>query len=292
MPRSSWYRAAVRWRARRRDRRQREGSALVRFDRFVHGAGLRRLLVGGFASLACAIVVADAVSRTQGPTLGDLGFDDMTRSPAARPESGDQIRPYDPLRLPTSAPEDRPVIPPSPGAQADRLAISRTDPVDERPAALAFGTINAGDLQVIERFLDANPDVAVITLDSPGGLVQEALAIADWLRERGLATAVGADAVCLSACPIILAAGHERLVDAEAWIGLHQAALLDNPLIPLDIDRATADVQRINAEVMARLTDWGIDAAIWRHALSTPPAEMYVLTVAELTDSAYATEVL
>ncbi|MEQ9813009.1 MAG: hypothetical protein RLO50_09515 [Azospirillaceae bacterium] len=258
----------------------------------MHGPGLRRLLVIGFAGLASAIVVADAVSRSGGPTLRDLGFDDMTRAPTARPESGDQLRPYDPLRLPTAAPEDRPVIPPSPGAQADRLSISRTDPVAEHPAALVFGTINAGDLQVIERFLDANPDIALLTLDSPGGLVQEALAIADWLRGRELATAVGADAVCLSACPIILAAGHARLVDADAWVGLHQAALLDNPLIPLDIDRATQDVQRINAAVMARLTDWGIDAAIWRHALSTPPAEMYVLTVEELTDSAYATEVL
>ena len=59
---------------------------------------------------------------------------------------------------------------------------------------------------------DRGEYVERIALNSPGGVVQEALAMGELIRSGGYTTSVAGGALCASSCPLGLAAGGERLV--------------------------------------------------------------------------------
>jgi hypothetical protein len=92
---------------------------------------------------------------------------------------------------------------------------------------LAEGKIVPGDSRRLASVLSRQAvDGATILLDSPGGSVGESLALGTMIRERRLATAVAAGAVCASACVFVLAGGAVRDVDPAARIGVHMASLM------------------------------------------------------------------
>lgn len=47
---------------------------------------------------------------------------------------------------------------------------------------------------------------------------------------------------------------------------------------------AMSDAQKTTATVTRHLVSMGIDAALWIHALETPPERLYYLSPEELTD--------
>ncbi len=246
--------------------------------------------------LALAIVVADMADSAKVPWL-DSGRDPAlpegpgrleqsgpaTPMPLERPSPGDQLRPYDPAAFPMAPdgglphlPGSREALEPSRGP----MTFSWVD-LEGRPAIVALGMIEAGTAAELRRFDLKHDEVAeVLVLLSPGGLVQEALAMGDYLRARSLETLVPEGAYCASACPLVLAAGERRRVARDAWIGLHQPYLAN--AAGLTADRAVADVQHLNYEILTRLDHWGVDPRVWTHALQAPPAKMYVLTQEEL----------
>ncbi len=203
----------------------------------------------------------------------------MPLSPAA---PGDQLRPYDPAAFPMRPDGGLPHLPGGDSLEPSRgpMQFTWTD-LQGRPAILAVGTIESGSAAALRRFDLQNDERAeVLILLSPGGLVQEALTMGDYVRSRSLETLVPEGAYCASACPLLLAAGERRRVARDAWIGLHQPYLANASALSADV--AVADVQRLNYEILTRLDHWGVDPRVWTHALQAPPAQMYVLLPEEL----------
>ncbi|GAB5470483.1 MAG: hypothetical protein Kilf2KO_35130 [Rhodospirillales bacterium] len=246
--------------------------------------------------LALGIVAADLADSAKIPWLSEPGREALPQAPErlerggqavpmplAPAEPGDQLRPYDPGAFPLAPdaglphlPGERQPMEPSRGP----MTFTWAD-LEGRPAIVGSGMIEAESAAALRRFdLQHDERAELLVLLSPGGLVQGALAMGDYLRARGLETLVPEGGYCASACPLVLAAGERRRVARDAWIGLHQPYLANSN--GLSVDRAVADVQRLNYEILTRLDHWGVDPRIWTHALQAPPAQMYVLLPEEM----------
>ena len=84
------------------------------------------------------------------------------------------------------------------------------------------GGIDQGDY---EKFVAvAEGASGTVVLDSRGGHGLVAMKIGYFIRNKGWATSVAANAVCNSACVLIWIAGVHRHLDRFARLGLHSAA--------------------------------------------------------------------
>lgn len=199
---------------------------------------------------------------------------------------GDQtrrFRPGDtPLRPADQGNPDRPFR--TTGDMPARLTLSR-----EGETATLTGQIAPGDADRILEQLDSQTiKVTRLRLNSPGGSVSDALQLGRAIREDQIDTLLGAGDICLSACPYMLAAGTERRVHDSAQVGVHQHYFGTNSALPAFL--AVEDIQRGQGEVMAYLDDMGVDPLIMRHALATPPDEIYVLLPDQLAEYRMVTD--
>ena len=216
--------------------------------------------------LGALLVVGDM----RGLRLPSFGPDAPRLTEPVRP--GDQRRTFRPDR-------DRPNVQPlrDPGQLPERLVLSRVDGTTFR----LEGGIETGDAERISDQLSTiQPQPDTIILQSPGGVVQEALALGRHLRAKGIATQMLAGEYCYSACPYLLAAGSTRDIAPGASVGVHQHYFGENTLLPAAF--AVEDIQRGQADVMTYLDEMGIDPLVMTHALSTPPDQIYVLLPEEL----------
>lgn len=206
--------------------------------------------------------------------LGIVGLDVM-RAPGsaapglyAPPAQGPSVRPY--------RPDLRPSDPARPGGPAMRPMPEALE-FDAAEGVLQIsGQIAPGDADRFAEWLDrTRPEVSRVALDSSGGSVSDALAIGRTIRAAGYDTTVPNGAVCLSACPYILAGGVARVVAAEGVVGVHQHYFGQNTILPAFM--AVSDLQRAQAGVMDYLVQMGVDLRLMTYALRTPPAEIYVL---------------
>jgi hypothetical protein len=180
---------------------------------------------------------------------------------------GDQRRRYAPGKLEAL---------PAAGDMPGRLRFAQ-----EGDTARLTGAIAPGDGARFADWLAARPaPPGRIALHSTGGSVADALAIGRAIRAAGLATVVPDGRLCLSACPYVLAGGVARRAGAGAAVGVHQHGHGGSGYLPAFL--AVEDIQRGQAEVMAYLSNMGVDPRVMIPALSTPPAEIYVLVPAEL----------
>lgn len=201
----------------------------------------------------------------------------------------------------------QPILPPASlpgeGSSGPRPAI--TTPTDALEAPLEIelgpagelhltGTISVGSAVRFAEEVEARGEyIETVVLDSPGGSVLDALEIGALIREKGLATKVADGSLCASSCPLVFAAGAERIAGRDAAIGVHQiyaAALSAQPLDALaTAGVAMSDAQAMTARITRHLTDSGVDAALWLHALETPPDALYYFTVEEMERLALVT---
>ena len=193
---------------------------------------------------------------------------------------GDQTRRYDPAQI-----DPRPARPGSRPIPTTTDMPSRLDFVDTvwqgEPTITLTGQIAPGDADRLTEFLaTVDPAPTQAFLNSPGGSVQDALAMGRALRALGVATRMTASDICLSACPYLLAAGQTRTVEDGALVGVHQHYFGENTALPAFM--AVSDIQRGQGEVMEYLSDMGIDPLLMRPALATPPDEIYLLTPEEM----------
>jgi hypothetical protein len=91
---------------------------------------------------------------------------------------------------------------------------------------VAKGDIDRGDARKLARALEkAGTDrhgTKVLYLESDGGLVSEALKMADIMREVGVTTIVRKDTVCASACASVLfVSGKYRTVEKGGMLAIH-----------------------------------------------------------------------
>jgi hypothetical protein len=122
--------------------------------------------------------------------------------------------------------------------------------------------------------------ITALSIDSPGGSLEDAMAMARMARERGLATSVPAGATCASSCPLVLAGGVTRSVGEGATVGVHQfhadGSQLGRPAV------AISDAQVTMARIARHLDRMGVDPALWLHALETPSRSLYRLSRGEM----------
>lgn len=220
-----------------------------------------------------------AVLLSQVLLAGAIIYIDLRGSPGraapglfAPPVDGPSIRPYRPdLR------------PGEPGVPAMRPMPDRLQFNAEGDAIQISGQISVGDADRFAGWLDqTRPTQTRISLDSSGGSVADALAMGRTIRAGGFATSVDDGAVCLSACPYLMAGGVTRQADAGAVVGVHQHFFGKNTLLPAFM--AVRDVQRAQASVMDYLDDMDVDLRLMSFALRTPPEEIHILNAEHMRD--------
>lgn len=149
------------------------------------------------------------------------------------------------------------------------------------------GTIDPGSaIRFADEIAARGEYVSTVLLDSPGGSVDDALAIGRLILEKGISTSVPDGRLCASSCPLIFASGSERIAGKGAAIGVHQiyaAALTSTPVDALSVAGvAMADAQAVTAEITRHLTEAGVEPALWLHALETPPDRLYYFSSEEM----------
>ncbi|CAM5405538.1 hypothetical protein FALB51S_02267 [Frigidibacter albus] len=201
----------------------------------------------------------------------------------APPGTGPQVRPY--------APDQRRG---RPGTPAMRQMPERLEFGRDGEAMTLIGQIAPGDAQRFTEFIEAQRAAGArptaLGLDSSGGSVADALAIGRQVRALAMVTSVGKSAVCLSACPYILAGGVSRSADPAAVVGVHQHYFGENTLLPAFL--AVEDVQRGQGAVIEYLDEMGVDAMLMAPALKTPPDEIYILDAEDLRRYRLVTEAI
>jgi len=147
----------------------------------------------------------------------------------------------------------------------------------------ATGSIDVGSSARLAAELDARGEyVQTVSLNSPGGSLEDAMAMARMIRERDLATLVPDGALCASSCPLVFAGGTTRTVGDKAAIGLHQFYAGTSSL-PAP-EQAMSDAQVTAARISRYLSEMGVEPAMWLHALDTPPRALYYLSSEEMAE--------
>ncbi len=170
-----------------------------------------------------------------------------------------------------------------------RLRTAMTFDLVSGGKLLATGTITPGTARVFAAEVDKRGGyITTVTLQSPGGSVQDAMAMGRLIRKKNFATEVGKGAHCASSCPLVFAGGVDRRAGARAAIGVHQVFAGGDPVFSQEDGMASA--QHISATAQRYLHDMGVDIAVWVRAMETPKDELYFFTPAELLDLKLATE--
>lgn len=214
---------------------------------------------------------------------GDLMRTGSIFGPPAAPTMDQPVRPGDQTRRYNPGQPRTPYTGPAGTPMPTRLQFT-----DDGGTLRLLGRIAPGDAARFNSHLEDLPEPPVaLALSSPGGSVEDALAIGRQVREAGMTVAVGAGDICLSACPYILAAGVERAAHTDATVGVHQHYFGENTLLPAFL--AVENIQRGQGEVMDYLDGMGVDVRLMGPALLTPSDEIYVLMPEEMVRYALVT---
>ncbi|MEF2551048.1 hypothetical protein VQ042_06680 [Aurantimonas sp. A2-1-M11] len=258
-----------------------------RVERLIRAIPEGAVLRGVFVAL---LVVAASIAFLDYRQLAEANADRdrISRTepmPLARPEPGDQVRPYLPRTIPVAPDRGVPQLPGWDGpvdgeAMAERMRfVAGTD-----GAITAIGRIEIGTANDFRDFLET-PEAAgarTLVLHSPGGAVDDAIVMARTIRDKRLSTMVPADGYCASACPLVMAGGLTRKAGPDAWVGVHQVYALPLGNLARDVDRSIAGVQETIARCQQLLVAMGVDPAVWIKAMQTPADSLYVLTRDEM----------
>ncbi|WP_437128010.1 hypothetical protein [Pseudorhizobium pelagicum] len=154
---------------------------------------------------------------------------------------------------------------------------------------LPGGTLKAEgsiDLGTADRFAEEiaarGEYVKSVSLNSPGGSVNDALAMSTLIRGKALNTRVATKALCASSCPLVFAGGVAREAEEDAILGVHQVfnAGQEKP----SPEQAMSGAQSTTARIARHLDDMGIGNGLWINALETPPDRLYYLTPEEMVE--------
>ncbi|TBN14896.1 hypothetical protein EYC79_07730 [Agrobacterium cavarae] len=213
---------------------------------------------------------------------------EINEAEAARPSL--EPLPELPTFLPPKGPPGVPGAPPvQPSSPEEVLRRPLTFNLVPGGVLHVEGTIDPGAAERFSREIEARGEyIKIVSLDSPGGSVDDALAMAKLIRDKAIATKVGKRALCASSCPLVFAGGVTRSAENGAVVGVHQ-------IFNAGIDRgspeqAMSSAQAITAQVTRHLNEMGIGAGLWIHALETAPNQLYYLTPAEMSKYRLTTE--
>ena len=196
---------------------------------------------------------------------------------------------HDPLTtdapvLPPALTEGTPHAPPvTPASPAEVLRKPITFNLTGGGVLLAEGAIDPGAAERFKTEVEARGEyVKTVALNSPGGSVEDAIAMSKLIREKKLVTRVKEKALCASSCPIVFAGGVMRIAEKDAVIGVHQ--VFNGSRERPSPEEAMSAAQSTTARIARHLEEMGIGAGVWLKALETPPDRLYYLTPKELAD--------
>lgn len=136
------------------------------------------------------------------------------------------------------------------------------------------GEITHGLTQRMNTLLARIPQPQSLRLTSDGGLIYEARGVAQLVLQHRLDTEV--TGLCASACTLIFAAGEARRLAEDGRLGFHGYGLMFKGGLP------QVDLEREQQKDLAFLLAQGIGADFARKALTTPHAQLWQPSRAEL----------
>ena len=146
----------------------------------------------------------------------------------------------------------------------------RTNPftLSSEPTVSVVGDVLRYDGDIGAQFTDILKahTFTKLSINSPGGIIAQALEGGAWLRESG--KTVEARDSCLSACIFILAGGTERHETANARVGVHRFFSLTET----DSKTATESAQEMADRILRYLENMGISSELW-HAMEQVPSD-------------------
>jgi hypothetical protein len=250
---------------------------------------LLKLAFHGLVGLAAVLVVTDLRELVNSHAADPFVMPALNPVRMERPRPDDQIRPYLPLTRPVTSDDAAGRLRERPREESEAAAMHVR--LGTHGSAFAEGTITPGTAAAFAGFLGSEraASVSEIVLHSPGGSVADATEMARLIREKKLGTRVLADGYCASSCPLVFAAGAERVADATSWIGVHQVFALTTAFGSLadGMDQA----QRVSAEMQDLLVEFGVDPRVWTRAMSTSKHKLYLFTPEELIELKLATNI-
>jgi hypothetical protein len=141
-----------------------------------------------------------------------------------------------------------------------------------------YGGLRAGCAAELRHVLDATPQAEVLHINSPGGRVREARAMARLVRDRGLLTYASDE--CLSAATLVFMSGKERIVSAYARIGFHSGRL---PGVP------RGQQEKMNAGMRDEMRAAGISEQFISRVLATSSKDMWYPSFDEMRQAGVVT---
>jgi hypothetical protein len=133
------------------------------------------------------------------------------------------------------------------------------------------GGLRVGSAKELERILAAVPQAKVLHIESPGGRIGEAKQMMQLVRQRNLTTYTSE--YCLSAATLVLIAGNERVIAADAKVGFHAGTF----------PGATAEQQgEMDNLVRSTMQSAGVSEQFISRVLATPPEQMWYPSFEEM----------
>ncbi|KQI69171.1 hypothetical protein AN189_06265 [Loktanella sp. 3ANDIMAR09] len=168
-------------------------------------------------------------------------------------------------------------------ASAAEITLDKFDVFDGRTHHMHIeGRIEPGDTARVRALTASLPagrdEMLVVSLNSPGGSVQEGLDIARTLQAMDLNVIVdvmtrdGDPGICASACSYVFVGGTYRFLSAGSQLGVHQFRFVDDDLVRLS--EVTRDVQNRSADITALLSDANVDPGFFSLMGATAPDDM------------------
>ncbi len=202
---------------------------------------------------------------------------------------------FDPMHddqpvLPPALTDGRPAAPPvEPASPSEVLRKAMTFELKPGGVLMAEGTIDPGAAGRFAQEIEARGEyVKTVQLNSPGGSVDDAIAMSKLIREKRLQTRIASRGLCASSCPIAFAGGTERVAEKDAVIGVHQ--VFNGSRERPTAEQAMSSAQSTTARVARHLEEMGIGSGLWLHALETPPDRLYYLSEKEMADFKLVTQ--
>ena len=147
---------------------------------------------------------------------------------------------------------------------------------------LATGTITPGISQSFAAEAERHGEyIKTVVLNSPGGSVNDALAMGRLIRDKKFATEIEAGKSCVSSCPLVFAGGVDRRAVDKATIGVHQVAAIRSAANGPPRDEMSL-AQNISARCQHYLGDMGVSLQVWVRAMETPHDRLFVFKPDEL----------
>lgn len=190
---------------------------------------------------------------------------------------------------------DDPVLPP---ALTDGVPVAHPVEPESSPEVLlqpmrfellpsgmlkAEGSIDVGAADRFAEEIAARGEyVKAVSLNSPGGSVEDALTMSTLIRNKGLNTKVATKALCASSCPLVFAGGVGREAEEDAILGVHQIFGAGHQ--QLSPEQAMSGAQSTTARIARHLDEMGISDELWINALETPPDRLYYINPQEMLE--------